>query len=249
MENTKGFLFWTLIWVFGGPIATAAGQAVAEPDLFSPDSLTRLTIEAFVFPRATNQQRILSRYGHATNLMRGWEWQQVGHTFTFRFNQAAEGETGIGLDTAVSVENAMVAGRWVYLATTFDAHAGKVQIFVDGIKMLSRDIRNLPLRSSSILPLCIGRYGQSALHPFDGLQDELRLSAEVREPSGIPNVPFSATSSTLLLCHFDKVESGRLPLDNFDCAGAPGLRFIDPADWVRLVPSRAGFGLALDLKP
>jgi len=227
----------------------ATGRAVIAHD----DALNfpggQMTVEAQVYPRhfpAGHEMtpRILSKYDHLEhNTLRGWEWiVRPGGIVQFRVNQAPPAG-----DVTLTTTTPLKRNAWNHVATVYDAKRQEMRIYLDGKLNAKRSIPAHPLRVNREQDLFIGRYGGRDTAIFDGMIDEVRLTAAALTFDGMPVEPYSGREpNTVALYHFDRLTDG----GRFEDA-APG--HCRPAVLPRvgertLVNSAPGFGRALNLE-
>jgi hypothetical protein len=97
--------------------------------------------------------------------------------------------------------------------------------------------------------LYIGRYGGMAMAVFDGMIDELRLSAAARTFEGPPTRPYSGKEpNTVALYHFDTLNDARKFKDDASSDEHPA-HLLNGTPTEVLRDSLPGFGEALNISP
>jgi hypothetical protein len=226
----------------------APGRAVIRHDdaLNFPNG--QMTVEAFVYPRhvpAGHEMtpRILSKYDHLEHdTLRGWEWiVRPKGILQFRINQ-----TPPAGDVTLCTTSPLELNTWTHVATVYDAKRKQIRIYLNGTLDAERQIRPHLPRLNRRQDLFIGRYGGADSAIFDGMIDELRLTAEALTFTEPPRQPYTGREPrTMALYHFDDIVDGR----RFEDATPSGH---NPAQLLMgghevLVDSLAGFGRALNL--
>ncbi len=115
-----------------------------------------------------------------------------------------DGKQGHGI---VSAE---LAEGWHHVLGTHDARAGKMELFVDGVRAGSSSYVKTVCKD---VPLGIGGMVAEPRavvgNPFEGLIDEVRISKVVRQVKGAAGGPYEPDEQTTLLLHCD--EHGSTP--------------------------------------
>jgi len=210
-----------------------------------------LTVEAFVYinspPKNKHYPRIVSKYGHERDTLRGWEWMlQPDGRFRFRMNQDGVGKKGMGGDATLVSKRVLPVRTWIHVATVFDPVAGRARLFLDGRLDAERSVPRLPLRINRDQILSLGAYGGTGSQVFDGKIDELRFLTQAPATCVVPKIPYSGlVDDTVALYHFDSVASG----ENAFVDSTPGHAL--PAGLIGMEkhavsPSCPGFGRCLD---
>ena len=168
----------------------------------------QMTLEAFIKPAGTSAvwQRVLSKYDHTDNgANRGWEWIILpSGQLRFRVQQTG-GE--VVLDSSASLP----INDWTHVATVYDAISDELRIYLDGQLDSVITINGTSLNPTPNQDLFIGRYGGSDSTVFEGMIDELRITADALTFDGVPTQPYSGLEpNTLALYHFDELNDGML---------------------------------------
>jgi len=226
----------------------APGRAVVD----HTDALNfpggQMTVEAFVYPRRFPSghemtPRILSKYDHLEHdTLRGWEWiVRPGGILQFRLNQASPGG-----DVTLNTTTPLKLNTWNHVATVHDAKRAELRIYLNGKLDATRKISVRPLRINREQDLFIGRYGGADMAIFDGMIDQVRLTAAALTFAGPPRRPYTGREPhTVALYHFDRLVGGRSLEDAAPTRRHPA-RLLMSSDGV-LVDSMPGFGRALNL--
>jgi concanavalin A-like lectin/glucanase superfamily protein len=165
----------------------------------------KMTLEAFVNPGGVSSiwQRVLSKYDHADNgANRGWEWIILpGGHLRFRVSQ-------VGGEVIVDSNTVLPANDWTHVATVYDAANDQLRIYLDGQLDSVMNINGTSLNPTPDQDLFIGRYGGSDFMVFEGMIDELRITADALTFNGAPSQPYTGLEpNTLALYHFDSVSA------------------------------------------
>lgn len=168
----------------------------------------KMTLEAFVKPAGLSSvwQRVLSKYDHTDNgVNRGWEWIILpSGQLRFRVQQT-NGELVLDSSTSLSVND------WTHVATVYDAISDEMRIYIDGQLDSVININGTSLNPTPNQDLFIGRYGGSDAFVFEGLIDELRMTADALTFDGVPTQPYTGLEpGTVALYHFDNLMDGEL---------------------------------------
>ena len=168
----------------------------------------RMTLEAFIKPAVNSSvwQRVLSKYDHTDNgANRGWEWIILpGGQLRFRVQQTS-GELVLDSSTSLPLND------WTHVATVYDAINDEMRIYLDGQLDSVININGTSLNPTPEQDLFIGRYGGSDSFVFEGMIDELRITADALSFTGVPTQPYSGSEpGVLALYHFDEIIDGEL---------------------------------------
>jgi hypothetical protein len=120
------------------------------------------------------------------------------------------------------------AGNWTHLAATYNASTGRIQLFVDGTRLVDDNSTCGPHELGTTADLVLGYDDPSGGEPAEGLVDEARLSDVVRYTEAFtPERTFESDGDTVALYHF---EDASLPAadsstneNDMDAEGAAGL--------------------------
>ncbi len=215
------------------------------PHVFVPDQEklafenARFTVDFWLYARrVSGAPRLVSKYDHTLpdNAGRGWEVMLVnGGQVTFRLNDGAR-------EWTLTSQGRAPARRWTHVACVSEGAGGRLRIYLNG--RLDPASAPAPARvRRTPVALRFGEYGRGGVRRFNGLLDNVRLTAAAlafKEPPG----PQPATSpATTALWTFDRIEGRRIP----NAAGDAALdaRVDGPTSEVT-GPGRPGFGRAFD---
>lgn len=168
----------------------------------------KMTLEAFLNPADTSSisQRVLSKYDHTENgTNRGWEWIILpGGQLSFRVQQ-------IGGESVLTSNTVLPVGEWTHVATVYDAANNQMRIYIDGQLDSVLDIDGTSLNPTPEQDLFIGRYGGADFLIYEGLIDELKITADALTFNSAPTQPYTGLEpDTLALYHFDELVDGSL---------------------------------------
>ena len=112
----------------------------------------------------------------------------------------------MGGDATVESSQPLPVRRWVHLATVYDAPKKEVRLYVGGELNQTLRISAFPIRPTPGQDLYLGRYGGQDSNQFDGMIDELRITADALDYTGPPTQPYSGEEpGTVGLYHFDSI--------------------------------------------
>ena len=208
----------------------------------------RMTVEAYVYTRylpsgSEHTPRIVSKYDHGEqDVHRGWEWIiNSNGTLQFRVQQAPPAR-----EVALDSTSRLALEKWTHLATVYDRTQGEVRIYIDGKLDASKKADLGPLRINREQDLFVGRYGGGDIAVFDGMIDELRLTARALTFTERPSKPSTGGEpDTIALYHFDRVADGAAFEDASAAPRHPAVLLI--AGDGALAESLPGFGRALNV--
>lgn len=163
------------------------------------------SLEAWVFlPKETqpSESTLLRLDGHdpwTYHILRRWpDTSSLGYT-------TYDGQT------VRSVSSGELADGWHHVLATYDAAAGRAELFVDGASQGTTEFAKTTcagatLHIGGIAPGATGN--NQVANPFAGLIDEVRLSSVARAPGA--EAPFEPDDDTVLLLHLDEESGGAL---------------------------------------
>jgi len=178
----------------------------------------RMTIEAFIYLNNRRIEpdryfRILSKYNHIEQgRHRGWEWNIYPNDhFVFRVNIMSPDSNSNG-DILLESRQALPLGEWIHVATVYDLPNRRMRLYLNGKLDNEKIIPTFCPRVNSSQDLYIGRYGGQNSHVFDGMIDELRISADALDFNSPPTSPYrDGEPNTICLFHFDNLTIGDAP--------------------------------------
>lgn len=174
---------------------------------------TALTIEAWIFPRSTNYDRLITNFSGAGAIQAGEfildSYNATDNGRGLRFIVAGAG----GVSQSTSAANAMTLNTWNHIAVTFNN--GVVKIFVGGVQVATSTASFTSIPGTPY-PIHFGEDRvPGTAEFFNGKMDEVRIWSVARsaaELSAHKNICLSGTEPGLgLYFNFDQVNGTTVP--------------------------------------
>jgi hypothetical protein len=171
---------------------------VTVPDSPALDSMSAITVEAWIFPTLLGEEVQVVSHHHHTN-SRGYVLLVKNDRAEFRIYTATDSFTVPRSSTGTTQ---LVTGRWYHLAGTSDGVV--MQVFVDGLLQSRRAIDSGQFRDYAG-PLRIGGASYDEDFGFHGLIDDVRVSSTVRYASNflVPAEPLELDPNTVALWNME----------------------------------------------
>ena len=139
--------------------------------------------------------------------------------WTYHMVQRDPGTSKISYSThdgtqAHSVSSKELSEGWHHVVGTYDAKAGKMALWIDGVKQGETSYRKTTCAEA---PLGIGAIAPEGTNAFRGRIDEVRLSNVARDvPKEAAGGPYEPDAATVCLYHFDELQG--FPIDSVKAA-------------------------------
>ncbi|MEK6302973.1 MAG: LamG-like jellyroll fold domain-containing protein [Acidobacteriota bacterium] len=166
---------------------------VSVPNSTSLNITGPITVEAWIKTNSTSQQGIVERYGSGTN---GGYALRLASGGTLQFFTLIGGNSFDYIQSTVAVGT----GAWHHVAGVFDG--SQLRVYIDGTQRGSKSSTFAPGTGTNTVK--IGARGDDAAAKFNGLIDEVRITAGVVYTGGfVPAVDLTAITGTRGLWKFD----------------------------------------------